>query len=126
MITLRTGVDLIEIARFTSAVQRHGSRFLERVFTRQELDEVGEVNGKMASLAARFAAKEAVSKAFGTGIGLLAWREIQVLRGPEREPILHFSGTAARMAEEQNLTTWSVSLSHTEQYAIAMVVALGG
>jgi holo-[acyl-carrier protein] synthase len=124
--TLRTGIDLVEIARFSSAVERHGSRFLERVFTREELEEVGEVNGKMASLAARFAAKEAVSKAFGTGIGLLAWREIQILRGPEREPVLHFTGTAARMAEEQNLTTWSVSLSHTEQYAIAMVVALGG
>ena len=83
------------------------------------------MNGKMSSLAARFAAKEAVSKAFGTGIGLLAWREIQILRGPEREPVLHFTGTAARMAEEQNLTTWSVSLSHTEQYAVALVVALG-
>jgi holo-[acyl-carrier protein] synthase len=126
MATLRTGVDLVEIARFTSAVDRHGRRFLERVFTPEELNEVGEGNGKMASLAARFAAKEAVSKAFGTGIGLLAWREIQILRGPEREPVLHFSGTAARMVEEQNLTSWSVSLSHTEQYAIAMVVALGG
>ncbi len=126
MISLRTGVDLVEISRFKSVVERHGRRFLERVFTLQELEEVGEVNGKMASLAARFAAKEAVSKAFGTGIGLLTWREIQILRGPEREPVLYFSGTAARMAEEQKLSAWSVSLSHTEQYAIAMVVALGG
>ena len=126
MITLRTGVDLVEIPRFTSAVERHGRRFLERVFTLKELEEVGEMNGKMASLAARFAAKEAVSKAFGTGIGLLAWQEIQILRGPEREPFLHFTGAAERLAEEQNLTTWSVSLSHTEHYAIAMVVALGG
>jgi holo-[acyl-carrier protein] synthase len=126
MAILRTGVDLVEIARFSSAVERHGNRLLERVFTPQELAEVGEVKGKMASLAARFAAKEAVSKAFGTGIGILSWREIQILRGTEREPLLHFSGTAARMAVEQNLTTWSVSLSHTEQYAIAMVVAMGG
>lgn len=126
MTTLRTGVDLVEIARFSSAVERHGTRFLERVFTPRELDEVGDTKGRMASLAARFAAKEAVSKAFTTGIGQLAWREIEILRGPEREPILHFTGTAARWAEEQKLAAWSVSLSHTEQYAIAMVVALGG
>jgi holo-[acyl-carrier protein] synthase len=125
MTILRTGVDLVEIARFSSAVERHGKRLLERVFTPQELEEVGQLEGSMASLAARFAAKEAVSKAFCTGIGQLTWREIEVVRGPDREPILNLTGTAARWAEEQNLTAWSVSLSHTENYAIAMVVALG-
>jgi holo-[acyl-carrier protein] synthase len=126
MIAIRTGVDLIEISRFESAAERYGKRFLERVFTQAELEAVGEVNGKIASLAARFAAKEAVSKAFGTGIGLISWHEIQILRGPAREPVLHFTGAAARMAGEQNLSAWSVSLSHTEQYAIAMVVAVSG
>jgi len=126
MVTLRTGVDLVEIARFEQAVQRHGQRFLERVFTAKELDDVGHQVGRFASLAARFAAKEAVSKAFGTGIGQIYWREIEILRGPEREPILYLHGNSLRLAEEQNLTTWSISLSHTEQYAIAMVVALGG
>lgn len=122
---LRTGVDLVEIARFEQALQRHGQRFLERIFTQQELDEVGNHQGRIASLAARFAAKEAVSKAFGTGIGQIYWREIEILRGPEREPVLHLHGNSVRLAEEQNLTTWSLSLSHTEQYAIAMVVAVG-
>jgi holo-[acyl-carrier protein] synthase len=126
MMILRTGVDLVEIARFQQAVERHGQRFLERVFTPKELAEVGSQEGRIASLAARFAAKEAVSKAFGTGIGQIYWREIEILRGPEREPILHLHGNSLRLAEEQNLTTWSLSLSHTEQYAIAMVVALGG
>jgi holo-[acyl-carrier protein] synthase len=123
---LRTGVDLVEITRFEQALERHGQRFLERVFTPQELQEVGEQQGRLASLAARFAAKEAVSKAFGTGIGQIFWREIEILRGPEREPVLHLHGNSLCLAEKQNLTSWSLSLSHTEQYAIAMVVALGG
>jgi holo-[acyl-carrier protein] synthase len=122
---LRTGVDLVEIARFKQALERHGQRFLERVFTPKELDDVGNHAGRVASLAARFAAKEAVSKAFGTGIGQIYWREIEILRGPEREPVLRLHGNSVRLAEEQNLTTWSVSLSHTERYAIAMVVAVG-
>ena len=122
---LRTGVDLVEILRFEDAVERHGQRFLERIFTARELDDVGDQVGRIPSLAARFAAKEAVSKAFGTGIGQIYWREIEILRGPEREPLLHLHGNSLRLAEEQKLTTWSLSLSHTEQYAIAMVVALG-
>jgi holo-[acyl-carrier protein] synthase len=119
---LSNGVDLVEIERFQAAVQRHGERFLRRVFTAQELEEVGQ---NIASLAARFAAKEAVSKALGTGIGPIAWREIEVLRGEARQPELFLHGEAARRAEFLGLTNWSLSLSHTQSHAIAMVVALG-
>lgn len=119
---LSNGVDLVEIERFQAAVQRHGERFLRRVFTEQELDEVGH---NIASLAARFAAKEAVSKALGTGIGPIAWREIEVLRGEARKPLLFLHGEAARRAESLGLTNWSLSLSHTQNYATAMVVAMG-
>ncbi len=79
----------------------------------------------MASLAARFAAKEAVAKAFGTGIGHISWHEIEVCRGCSGEPILHLYGQAQKMAEEHHLSTWSLSLSHTQNQAIAIVVALG-
>ena len=119
---LRTGVDLIEIERVRSAIQRHGERFLERVFTPQELAEVGR---KPASLAARFAAKEAVSKALGTGIGQIGWCEVEVLRGEALQPVLRLHGEAARLAEELGLRQWSISLSHTHTYAVAMVVAMG-
>jgi holo-[acyl-carrier protein] synthase len=122
MADLRTGVDLVEIGRFESAIRRHGTRFLDRVFTPQELDEVGK---SMASLAARFACKEATAKALGTGIGAIAWQEIEILRGPGREPVLCLHGAAASLAEELDLESWSISLSHTQFYAIAMVVALG-
>jgi holo-[acyl-carrier protein] synthase len=120
-ISLRTGVDLIEIDRFISAYQRYDQRFLQRIFTPTELAE----NGKnMASLAARFAGKEAVAKAFGTGIGSISWKEIEILRGNSGEPILHLHGAAQKIAREQNIITWSLSLSHTQSHAIAMVVAM--
>jgi holo-[acyl-carrier protein] synthase len=119
---LSNGVDLVEIERFQAAIQRHGERFLRRVFTGQELEEVGH---NIASLAARFAAKEAVSKALGTGIGSIAWREIEVLRGEARQPVLYLHGEAARRADSLGLSSWSLSLSHTQTHAIAMVVAVG-
>jgi holo-[acyl-carrier protein] synthase len=122
MAILRTGIDLVEIERLDATLERHGTRFLQRVFTPQELAEVGE---NRASLAARFAAKEAVAKALGTGIGPVTWQEIEVLRGPARQPMLHLHGAAQRLAQELGLGTWSVSLSHTHLYAVALVVAAG-
>lgn len=119
---LASGIDLLEIERMQAAIARHGEHFLRRVFTPAELAEVGD---NPASLAARFAAKEAVSKALGTGIGPVAWKEIEVLRGPARQPVLHLHGSAARLAAEQGLAHWSISLSHTQAYALAQVVALG-
>jgi holo-[acyl-carrier protein] synthase len=123
MTELTTGIDLVEIERMQGVIERHGDRFLKRVFTPQELEEVGH---NLGSLAARFAAKEAVSKALGTGIGAVNWREIEVLRGPSREPVLHLHGAAAQLAALLGFTAWSVSLSHSQSHAIAMVVALGG
>jgi holo-[acyl-carrier protein] synthase len=119
---LSTGVDLVDIKRLEGAISRHGERFLKRIFTARELDEVGH---NTASLAARFAAKEAVSKALGTGIGPINWREIEILRGPARQPVLQLHGAAQRLAGELHLTRWSLSLSHTATQAIAMVVASG-
>jgi holo-[acyl-carrier protein] synthase len=122
MANLRTGIDLVEIDRFEAAVQRHGQRFLERVFTTQELADVGL---NTASLAARFAAKEAAAKALGTGIGSVAWQEIEILRGPAREPTLCLHGAAVRLAQSLELGSWSVSLSHTRTHAVAVVVFQG-
>ena len=122
MIHISSGIDLIEIERVTEAVNRHGNRFLERVFTGGEL---AECQGNLASLAGRFAAKEAVAKALGTGIGPVAWQEIEILRGPAREPILFLHGAAAELAAQKKLINWSISLSHTATLAVAAVFALG-
>ncbi len=119
---LKTGVDLVEIERLQQTIDRYGERFLRRVFTEKELAEVGS---NTASLAARFAAKEAVAKALGTGIGLVSWREIEIQRGPSREPRLHLSGQARSLASFLGLQNWSISLSHTRTHAIAVAVAIG-
>jgi holo-[acyl-carrier protein] synthase len=121
MSPIQTGIDLIEVARLQLAIDRHGERFLKRVFTEAELEQVG---GNVASLAGRWAAKEAVSKALCTGIGKVSWQEIEVLRGDSQEPVLNLYGEAARLAHERGLESWSVSLSHTVDHAVAMVVAI--
>lgn len=122
MKNLRTGVDIIEIERFSSAYQRYQGRLLQRLFTSTELVENGE---NMSSLAARFAAKEAVAKAFGTGIGHISWHDIEICRGSSGEPVLKLHGAARELAEKDQLSTWSISLSHSQNYAIAFVVAMG-
>ncbi len=117
---MHTGVDLIEVERIAEAIQRHGPKFLQRVYTPTELEQVGD---NVGSLAARWAAKEAVAKALGTGIGDVAWLEIEILRGPHKEPLLQLYGNARRIADQLGLTDWSISLSHTREHAIALVVA---
>jgi holo-[acyl-carrier protein] synthase len=119
---LQTGVDLIELERIALVIERYGTRFLERVYTPDELAEVGQ---NVASLAVRFAAKEATAKALGTGIGDVGWQEIEILRGPSRQPRLILHGRASSLADELALGTWSLSLSHNQTHAIALVVAVG-
>lgn len=119
---LATGVDLLEIERLRGAIETHGEKFLQRIFTQQELDANQK---KIESLAGRFAAKEAVAKALGCGIGDVAWKEIEILRAESGAPQLILHGAADRMAREQGLTTWSLSLSHSQSHAVAMVVAMG-
>ena len=119
---IASGVDLVEIERFKDALDRHGGRLLERVFTTAELEEAG---GHPASLAARFAAKEAVAKALGTGIGPVSWREIEIRRGSARQPLLTLHGAAAQLSADLGLTHWTISLSHSQEMAVAVAFAVG-
>jgi len=122
---LRTGVDLIEIERIQTAIDRHGSRFLARVYTARELVYC---RGRVESLAGRFAAKEAVAKALGTGIWRhgVGWTDIEVLRDLQSgAPQLQLHNAAATCASTLGLHEWSVSLSHDRARAIAFVVAIG-
>ena len=119
---LRTGVDLIEISRIEDVVSRHGKHYLERIYTSAELELCGK---RAESLAGRFAAKEAVAKALGCGIGEVEWKEIEILGDEQNAPVLHLDGKAAQKAVEFGLTNWSVSLSHSQNHAIAFVVAIG-
>jgi len=119
---LRSGVDIVEIQRLDEVNPAIRARFIRRVFTEQEVELA---RGSTASLAGRFAAKEAVSKALGTGIGWVAWRDIEILRGKAGEPLLELHGRALQVAERLGLQTWSVSISHGRAYAVATAVAVG-
>ena len=119
---LATGVDLIEIARIEEVVARHGKHYLERVFTPAELEYCGR---RAESLAGRWAAKEAVAKALGTGIGDITWKEIEILGDEQNAPKLTLTGMAESKAKELGLTNWSVSISHSLSHSVAFVVATG-
>ena len=117
---LRTGVDIIEVSRIDAAILRRRGRFFNRFYTPRELIES---EGRTPALAARFAAKEAVAKALGCGIGDVGWKEIEIVRGPNREPQLVLHGAAQALAAQLGLTEWAISLSHTHEHAVALVVA---
>ena len=119
---LATGVDLIEIDRIKEVVSRHGKHYLERIFTPAELAQVGK---RTESLAGRFAAKEAVTKALGCGIGEVTWKDIEILGDEQNAPVLTLHGAAENKAKDLGLTTWSVSISHSQSHSVAFVVAVG-
>jgi holo-[acyl-carrier protein] synthase len=113
-------VDIIEIERVAGVIARWGERFLQRVYTETEL---AYCRGRIPELAARFAGKEAVTKALGTGIRGLAWREMEILADPLGKPLVRLHGRARARATAIGLSLFAVSLSHSRDYAVAMVVA---
>ncbi len=126
MSVIGIGVDLIECARIQRSIDRFGDRFLHRVFTDGEIAYSLSMKFPARHLAARFAAKEAVSKAFGTGIGkAMGWRNIDVRKKPSGEPFLVFSGPAQELAAKRGVTSALITLSHTEHHAMASVVIEG-
>jgi holo-[acyl-carrier protein] synthase len=117
------GTDLIEIARIAQSVARFGDRFLSRVFTPGEITYCRRKKNAAESFAARFAAKEAGAKALGTGISQgISWLELEVVRQPGGRPTLHLTGRAAQRARQLGVATVSLSLTHSKDIALAVVV----
>lgn len=119
---LAVGVDIVEISRIRVVLERHGERFLQRVYTE---GEQAYAKGRLSALAARWAAKEAAAKALGTGIGQVSFQEIEVVCDARGKPALILHGGAARLAARFGLDEFAVSLSHVADYALAFVVAQG-
>ncbi len=113
------GIDIIEIDRVADVIARHGDRFLNRIYT---ADEIKHCRGRVSELAARFAAKEAVMKALGTGVRGVGWRDIEVLPNRRGKPLIFLYGRGAARAETIELRGLEVSLTHSREYAIASVV----
>jgi holo-[acyl-carrier protein] synthase len=126
MSVLGIGVDLVECARIQRSLDRFGDRFLHRVFTDGEIQYSMSMKFPARHLAARFAAKEAVSKAFGTGIGkAMGWRDIDVRKKTSGEPFLVLAGPADQLAKQRGVTAALITLSHTAHHAVAMIVLEG-
>ena len=119
------GLDTVDIARFREVIERR-PRMIERVFTQAEQDECGKRVDPVPGLAARFAAKEAISKAFGTGIGsALSWRDMEIHRKESGEPFVVLHGKGRELFESRGAKQLLVSLSHTENYAAATAILEG-
>lgn len=118
------GTDLIETARIRTSVERFGDQFLGRVYTPGEIAYCRARKNSAESFAARFAAKEAGAKALGTGISRgVSWREFEVQRRPGQAPQLILHGRAAEIAAALSIRRLSLSLTHTREMAMAVVVA---
>ena len=118
-----TGIDLCEVDRIKIAIERHGQRFKQRVFTDREIEYCERKANKFERFAARFAAKEAGMKALGTGWrGGIAWRDFEVTNLRSGRPTLAFYGKAAEIAEKLQVRNIALSLTHTAAQAMAQVI----
>jgi holo-[acyl-carrier protein] synthase len=118
------GIDAVDVARLRRVLDRR-PRLAQRVFTDEERAYAAAATDPGPRLAARFAAKEAVAKALGVGIGAVSWRHVEVVRDARGAPALALSGPAAALSARRGVTRWHVSLSHTDTLAVASVVAEG-
>ena len=117
------GVDVVDCARIASSIERFGERFLRRVFTEGEIAYSQSMKFPARHFAARFAAKEALSKAFGTGIGKsMGWRDLDVCKKESGEPYVVLSGGAEQMAKARGIEKVWISLSHTDTIGMATII----
>ena len=118
-----SGIDLCEVPRIEQAIARYGKKFLERIFTDREIAYADRKANRSERYAARFAAKEAGMKALGTGwTGGIAWRDFEVANLPSGRPTLRFHGKAAEIAEKMGVRNIALSLTHTREQAMAVVI----
>lgn len=123
---LGTGMDIVETRRIAESMDRFGDRFLQRVFLDGEVAYARSMKFPHLHLAARFAAKEAISKAFGTGIGReLGWRDLEIVREVSGAPRVQLHGRAAVYAKTRGVQVIHISLSHTNDYGAASAVIVG-
>jgi holo-[acyl-carrier protein] synthase len=122
---LGIGMDIVETKRIAESMERFGERFLKRVFSEGEVAYAKSMKQPQLHLAARFAAKEAISKAFGTGIGhQMGWRDLEIVREPNGQPRVVLHGKAEAHARARGVQAVHVSLSHTTEYGAASAVVV--
>ncbi len=119
------GIDLVDFPRLETLIERHGARFLNRIFTAREQADAEAIRNTIEKLAGRFAAKEAILKLIGTGWrGKIAWTDIEVVNNSLGQPEVELTGEVKRIAEEKQIEQITLSITHTANFAIASAVAL--
>ncbi len=114
------GVDLVKIERFQTLDPAIRARFINRVYTPSEIKLCANRN---ESLAGRFAGKEAIAKTLGCGIGAVHWQDIEILANADLQPLVVLHGPADQLAKELGFSLWAISITHTQEYAMAFVIA---
>ncbi len=123
---LKIGTDVCSVTRIENTCKRFGERFTERILTDNEARYVfGRKHGAAQRFAARFAAKEAMSKVLGTGWNGIGWKDVEVTKKPSGEPGIRLHGRAELLARQLGLTHIEVTLSHEREYAVAFIIAYG-
>src|SRR5207245_1193642 len=120
-VNVAVGIDIIEVERVRKVFEHHGERFLKRVFTDIE---IAQCRGKVSRLAGRFAAKEAISKALGTGLHGVAWREMEIVQLRSGRPTVTLHGNAKRRAQLLGISAFDVSIADLKDFSIAVAVAI--
>jgi holo-[acyl-carrier protein] synthase len=122
-VILGIGTDIVEVARIRASYERFGERFLRRILRPSEIAYCLSHKIPAPHVAGRFAAKEAISKAFGTGIGSqLGWQDIEILRKDSGEPVVLLHDAGAKLLQERGATKVHISLSHTQEHATAVAI----
>jgi len=121
------GTDIVKISRVEELISRYGDRFLKRLFLPAEISYCQSKKRPAIHFAARFAAKEAMLKALGTGLSQgISWKNIEVCRRPGAAPEFSFSGRVAELCRERDINGSMISLSHEQEFALAFVIITGG
>jgi holo-[acyl-carrier protein] synthase len=119
------GIDVVENGRVADAIRRHGDRFIQKIFQAAEAEYCRRMKDPTPHFAVRFAAKEAVSKAFGTGFaGQFSWKDIEIRRKASGEPFIVLHEGAAEMAKRLGIASVLISLSHSQDYAVANAIVI--
>lgn len=119
---LITGVDIVNVGRIDKILLDNRQQFYNKIFTIEEINYIKEKGHKATTVAGLFAAKEAVSKALGTGIGVLGWKDVEILHEPKGRPYVNFTERGKKIADKLGIGEIQISISHETEYAIAFVV----
>ncbi len=122
---LGTGIDIVKISRIKNLIEKYGERFLKKIYTEAEIEYCQQKKIYAPSFAARFAAKEAVLKALGTGMRNNSWQDIEVLNDDLGKPEVRLSARTAIQAQELGVRSIFLSISHEKEYSIAQIVMEG-